>query len=76
MNSGHAAEQIQRVSAEVVQAVEAVSIAVEESAKGIISVSEMAVNLSNSISELSGRANDNELIAEKLNTEVRKFKLK
>ena len=75
VNSGQAAEQIQRVSAEVVQAVEAVNIAVEESAKGIVSVSEMAVNLSNSISELSGRASNNEVIADELNAEVGKFKL-
>ena len=75
VNSGQAAEQIQRVSAEVVQAVEAVNIAVEESAKGTVSVSEMAVNLSNSISELSGRASNNEVIADELNAEVGKFKL-
>ena len=75
VNSGQAAEQIQRVSAEVVQAVEAVNIAVEESAKGIVSVSEMAVNLSNSISELSGRASNNEVIADELNAEVGKCKL-
>ena len=68
-------EQLQENADNIKQAVEAVNIAVEESAKGIVSVSEMAVNLSNSISELSGRASNNEVIADELNAEVGKFKL-
>ena len=60
---------------EIKQAVHGVNNAVEDSAKGITSVTEMSVNLKSSISDIEGKAVDNRSIAEQLNIEVAKFKL-
>lgn len=60
---------------QIKETVAAVNIAAEESALGITRVTEMAVDLSNGVTELDKAANYNNEIAEHLNQEVSKFKL-
>ncbi len=60
---------------QIKEAIESVSIAVEESAKGVTNVTEVSVDLTNSISEIGGEADSNMHIAEQLSAEVNKFKL-
>lgn len=60
---------------QIKEAISAVSIAVEESAKGIVSVTETTVALTESVKEIAGEAEDNKLIADTLSGEVNKFKL-
>lgn len=57
------------------EAIAAVSIAVEESAKGVTNVTEMSVDLTASVGDIGHEANSNMSIAEQLNSEVGKFKL-
>ncbi|MBQ2981813.1 MAG: hypothetical protein IJD58_06765 [Lachnospiraceae bacterium] len=49
--------------------------AVEESAKGIVSVTETTVALTGNVKEIAGEAEENQVIADKLGSEVGKFKL-
>lgn len=55
--------------------VDDVSIAVEESAKGVVSVTEMVSDISMSMESIKGEAENNKEIAGQLETEVQKFKL-
>jgi len=55
--------------------IEAVNVAVEESAKGVVSVSEMSVTLTNNMTDIGGEADNNRNIVKKLDHEVRRFKL-
>lgn len=57
------------------EAVAAVNIAVEESAKGVVNVSEMSVNLTNSVGDIEQQATGNMDIVKSLEHELRKFKL-
>ena len=57
------------------EAVEAINIAVEESAKGVTNVSEMSVNLTEIVNTISEEAQGNQEIAGRLNNEVGKFKI-
>lgn len=57
------------------EAVDAVNIAVEESAKGIVGVTEMASNMTRSMESIKGEAEGNRDIAGQLEAEVGKFKL-
>ncbi len=57
------------------EAVSAVSIAVEESAKGVTNVTEMSVDLTASVGDIGNEANSNRDIADQLSNEVGKFKL-
>lgn len=57
------------------EAVEAVSIAVEESTKGVVEVAETSVSLSQNMEDIGGEADANMNIAGLLNDEVGKFKL-
>ncbi len=57
------------------EAVDAVSIAVEESAKGVVDVTEMATDMTVSMESIKGEAEGNREIAGQLETEVGKFKL-
>ena len=60
---------------QIKETVAAVNVAAEESALGITRVTEMAVDLSNGVSEIDKAANTNNEIAGQLNQEVSKFKL-
>lgn len=55
--------------------IEAANIAVDESAKGISSVSEISVSLTSSVGDIQNQANGNMDIANMLNQEVNRFKL-
>lgn len=55
--------------------IEAANIAVDESAKGISSVSEISVSLTSSVGDIQNQANGNMDIANLLNAEVNRFKL-
>lgn len=57
------------------EAVDAVNVAVEESAKGIVEVTEMASNMTISMESIKAEADGNRKIAGQLETEVSKFKL-
>lgn len=55
--------------------IEAANVAVDESAKGISSVSEISVSLTSSVGDIQNQANGNMDIANMLNQEVNRFKL-
>lgn len=57
------------------EAVDAVSIAVEESTRGVVSVTEMAADMNTGMESIKGEAEGNREIAGQLETEVGKFKL-
>ena len=57
------------------EAVDAVNIAVEESAKGIVGVTEMASDMTVSMENIKAEAEGNREIAGQLESEVQKFKL-
>jgi methyl-accepting chemotaxis protein len=57
------------------ESVASVNIAIEESAKGITSVSEATVNITTSVDDIGMEANSNLDIANGLDSEVNRFKL-
>ena len=57
------------------ESIESANIAVDESARGISSVSEISVSLTSSVSDIQNQANGNMDIANMLNQEVNRFKL-
>lgn len=57
------------------EAMDSVNIAVEESAKGIVGVTEMASDMTTSMERIKGEAESNREIAGQLASEVGKFKL-
>lgn len=57
-------------------AISAINIAVSESAKGVTNVTEVSVDLTESIKDIGTESESNMLIVEQLNAEVGKFKLK
>ncbi len=67
--------QIKDYMNQIKDTVSAVNIAVEESAQGVTSVTEMSVRLTNSIGDIGGEANSNMDVSEQLSEEVNKFKL-
>ncbi|MBQ8278216.1 MAG: HAMP domain-containing protein [Roseburia sp.] len=68
-------EQIKHSIDQIREAVSAVNVAVEESAKGIENVSEMSVDLTTNVADIGNEATANSNIADQLNAEVNKFKL-
>lgn len=56
-------------------AISSVNIAVEESAKGVVNVAEMSMNLSSNVEDIGNQADSNMNIASQLSAEVNKFKL-
>ena len=69
------AEELRNTMDGIREAISAVNIAVEESAKGIAGVSESSVQLSGNVIDIQSEASDNNGIAENLATEVGRFKL-
>lgn len=57
------------------EAVESVNIAVEESARGVVNVTEVASDLTQSMESINEEANGNSTVARQLGAEVGKFKL-
>lgn len=68
-------EQLKQNIDRIKEAIAAVNIAVEESAKGVTNVTEMSVDLTASVGDIGNEANSNMNIANQLNLEVNKFKL-
>ncbi len=68
-------EDIRSSVDQIRDSISAVNIAVEESAKGITNVTEMAVDLSGNVGDIRGEADSNKDVAEQLDGEVNKFKL-
>lgn len=68
-------QQLQQSVDMIKEAVQAVNIAVEESAGGVVNISEMSMELNGSVDDIGKEAESNKRIAELLNTEVNKFKL-
>lgn len=67
--------QLKEIADNIRQAMEAVSIAVDESAVGVTSIAERATVLSENVAEIQEIADENKQIAVRLNNEVDKFKL-
>lgn len=68
-------DQVKSSIDQIKESISAVNIAVEESAKGITNVTEMAVDLTGSVGDIENEANSNMNVANQLNEEVNKFKL-
>lgn len=70
-----AAEQLMSNMDYMRESINAINIAVEESAKGITNVTEVSVDITGHVGDIENEANNNMNIAEQLNMEVGKFKL-
>ncbi|MDE6674683.1 MAG: methyl-accepting chemotaxis protein, partial [Acetatifactor sp.] len=57
------------------ETVEAVNIAVEECAKGVVNVTTVSTDLTQSMGNINDEANGNKEVADRLEAEVGKFKL-
>ena len=51
------------------------NIAVDESTKGITNVTEKAVELTQGVNDIGQESHNNVIISDKLNAEIKKFKL-
>lgn len=60
---------------QIKEAISAVAIAVEESAKGVVNATEMSVDLKHSVIDIGNEAKANIDVANWLSNEVNKFKL-
>ena len=69
------AEELRSTMDGIRESISAVNIAVEESPKGIVGVSESSVQLTGNVNDIQSEASDNNGIAEDLAKEVGKFKL-
>lgn len=72
----HRSEMLRKNMDGVVSSVESVRVAVGECTAGVTDVTERSVELTVNVSEIENEANMNKNIAESLNDEVGKFKLK
>lgn len=68
-------EQIEEAADNIKESLQAVSIAVEENAKGVVTTAEMASSLARNVDNIEQKADTNRQIAEQLEGEVKKFKL-
>lgn len=68
-------EQLESAMDNIKEAIQAVSIAVEENAKGVVNTAELATNLAKNVDSIEQKADTNMQIAEQLEDEVNKFKL-
>lgn len=71
----NASEALKNDVDSIKESVSSVNIAIEESAKGITSVSEATVNITTSVDDIGQEANANIDVANGLDTEVHRFKL-
>lgn len=74
-NVAENSSQLRQYADTIREAIEAVNIAVEESTKGVVNVSEMSAALSENVGEIGRKANINQQISEELEEEVHRFKL-
>lgn len=59
----------------IAEAISTVDVAIEESTKGVVSVSETSVAITGNVTDIEGEAENNMEIAKELNNQVNKFKL-
>lgn len=52
-----------------------INVAIEESTKGVINITEMSASLSENVTDIEGKADINKQIVERLDIEINKFKL-
>ena len=69
------AKEVENATTIICESIEAVDIAVEESSKGIVTVSETAAGLTDTVNSIQDNAHNNSEVATALNGEVSKFKL-
>lgn len=69
------AKEVENATTIICESIEAVDIAVEESSKGIVTVSETAADLTDTINSIQDNAHNNSDVATALSGEVSKFKL-
>lgn len=60
---------------QIKEAISAINIAVSESAKGVMNVTEVSVNLTGNMRDIGSEADNNMTVTKHLNEEVNKFKL-
>ncbi len=70
-----ASSKLQQYADSIREAVQSVNIAVEESAKGVVSVAERASELTENVGDIKEAAESNKQIALQLDEEVNRFKL-
>lgn len=70
-----ASQKLQQSMDSIKEAMDAVNIAIEESAGGVVNVSEKASELTGSVGEIRIEAGGNNEVSERLEAEVNKFKL-
>lgn len=68
-------EQLNQSIDSIKESIETVNVAVEESAKGVVSVTEMSVQLTERMKDVGNKALENMDISEELKNQVGKFKL-
>ena len=68
-------QQLQQNIDSIKESVETVNIAVEESAKGVVNVAEMSIDLSGRMEGVGNKAHENMDISMELKNEVDKFKI-
>jgi len=68
-------EKLETIADNIKESIQAVNIAVEESARGVVSVTEVSTILSGNVREIEELAVSNEKVADDLAGEVGKFKL-
>lgn len=74
-NFANDSEQVNESVDQIKEAISSVNIAVSESAKAVVNVTELSVDLSSSMKDIGGEAEANKSVAEQLDQEVNKFKL-
>ncbi|MCM1525747.1 MAG: methyl-accepting chemotaxis protein [Bacteroides sp.] len=74
-NFANDSEQVNESVDQIKEAISSVNIAVSESAKAVVNVTELSVDLSSSMKDIGGEAEANKSVAEQLDKEVNKFKL-
>lgn len=70
-----ASQHLKQSMDSIKEAMESVNIAIEESAGGVVNVSEKASELAGSVGDIRSEADGNNQVAGRLETEVNKFKL-
>lgn len=68
-------ESLKQTIDNIKETMSSISIAVEESTKGIITVAEMSEDLSDSVKDIGSKADINQQIVGRLDNEINKFKL-
>lgn len=72
---GEQAQQLQNNMDRIRQVMDAVNTSVEESAHGVVRISEMSTNINDNVKDIEGQADTNMDIANMLDIEVNKFRL-